>query len=172
MAGTYAPVPSLGDLDDKERLADDRELSQRRKVVELQSIYSANREDEHISTDEARAALAAADYDLDRAFVSLDLPERRELPPASPLPGRSASPSYPSYSNPGSSANPSYPAARNVVVIPAPSTAPQSRPLTPPQPPQLPPSGTVDPSNTPPSRPLTPPSRPPTPPQPRLSTAP
>ena len=165
MAGTYAPVPSLGDLDDEEPLADDRELSQRRKVVELQNIYSANREDEHISTDEARAALAAADYDLDRALVSLDLPERRELPPASPLPGRSASPSYPSYSNPGSSANPSYP-ARNVVVIPAPSTAPQSRPLTPPQPPQLPPSGTVGPSNTPPSRPLTPPSRPPTPPQP------
>ena len=61
MAGTYAPVPSMGDLDDEERLADDRELSQRRKVEELQNIYSANREDEHISTDEARAALAAVE---------------------------------------------------------------------------------------------------------------
>ena len=57
-------------------------------------------------------------------------------------------------------------AIENSVVIPASSTAPQSRPLTPPQPPQPPPSGTVGPSNTPPSRPLTPPSRPPTPPQP------
>ena len=85
------------DLDDEERLADDRELSQRRKVEELQNIYSANREDEHISTDEARAALAAVDYDLDQALVSLGLPDRRELPLASPLPGRSASPSYPSY---------------------------------------------------------------------------
>jgi len=147
------------DLDDEERLADDRELSQRRKVEELQNIYSANREDEHISTDEARAALAAVDYDLDQALVSLGLPERRELPLASPLPGRSASPSYPSYpsSNPGSSASPSYP-ARNVVVIPAPSTAPPSRPRSPPHPP---PSGTAGPSTAPPSRPLTPPHPPP-----------
>jgi len=188
MAGTYAPVPSMVDLDDEERLADDRELSQRRKVEELQNIYSANREDEHISTDEARAALAAVDYDLDQALVSLGLPERRELPLASPLPGRSASPSYPSYpsSNPGSSASPSYP-ARNVVVIPAPSTAPPSRPRSPPHPPPSgtagpsntppsrpltppPPSGTVGPSNTPPSRPLTPPSHPLTPPQPPPSS--
>ena len=67
MAGTYAPVPSLGDLDDEEPLADDRELSQRRKVVELQNIYSANREDEHISTDEARAALDAIVRTVGRA---------------------------------------------------------------------------------------------------------